>query len=298
MTVQVSDLDLDRLMRYLKGTAILPAEERWLQEEPEILEGLRRLGLAVFPELLLEHSCSTCAAALPNYVHLELMGADAEAAHPHVKAHLDTCTRCSEAHEELYQMVVTAYTDELPRPTFYPDFDLSFLVEDERSAPFWLRRWEDVASAGRRVHSLVAEVTISLAAPFACLSASLRPALVAIPAPAQRGAEGDETIEVLDLKYPPANLLIRIGRGPVAAQSTALVIDVLQTEPSEDVHPRPLPATRIALYDEEHRLMERIGTDTAGSVRFEDLRTGHYFIQIHHAEDIWEFPLRIDGRGS
>lgn len=254
MTVQVSDLDLDRLIRYLKGAAIIPAEERWLQEEldnPELLEGLRRLGLAVFPELSPERSCSTY------------------------------------------------HTDELPPLSSYPDFDLSFLTEEERSDPFWLRRWEDVSSAGRRVHRLVAEVAISLAAPFACLSASLRPALVAIPAPAQRGAEGEETIEVLDLKYPPSNLLIRISRGPVAAQSTALLIDVLQAEPPEDlVQPQPLPATRVALYDENHRLMERMGTDAAGNVRFEDVGTGRYFVQIRHAEDFWEFPLRIDGRGN
>ncbi len=294
MTKQTFKLDVRRLIQYLKSTERSSEEERWLHTQPssqELEDGLRSLGHAVFPEKL----CRVYADALLAYVHLKAMGANAEAEYPHVKEHLDLCVRCSGEYEDLYRMVSAAYADQVPVAPSHPTFDLSFLPQPVKSKrPDWSRLWEDVTSAGARVHRLITEVVISLVtAPFAPLTAPLRPALVTIPVPVQRKqdilAAGAETIKVLDLKYPPANLLIRVGRGPAVAQKTALVIDVLQMEPFQ-----PIPATRVALYDERHRLLERIGTDAAGNVRFENVETGRYFIQVHYVGDTWEFPLLLD----
>ena len=78
MARQTSDLDVNRLVQYLKSIEHSPAEEQWLREQSssrELQDGLWALGHAVFPE----HLCHVYAGALPDYVHLKVMGADAEA---------------------------------------------------------------------------------------------------------------------------------------------------------------------------------------------------------------------------
>jgi hypothetical protein len=294
----MSNVNVDRLLRALENPELSPEERRWLQEQlgsRELQDGLWALAHAVFPESF----CRVCRETLPYYVHLEAIGEDAGAEYPQVKAHLDLCAGCRREHGELGRMVSAAYAGEVAAAPAYPAFGLfrgrpgagpSGAGPVKAPPRRWLELWEDVASAGARVHRLAAEIALSLADPFAQLAGPLRPALVAVPALAHRGRiEGQpETIEVLDLKYPPANLLIRIGRGPVVAQRTALVIDVLRAEP-----PGPIPAARVALLDEQHRLMEQIGTDAAGGVCFEDVGVGRYFVQVRHAEDTWEFPLLV-----
>ncbi len=268
---------------------------QWLREQlasPELQDGLWALAHSVFPESF----CPVCADTLPHYVHLEALGQDAVAAHPRIKAHLALCKCCRAAYTELLDMVSTAYAGEVPAAPTYPAFEFppypSGHPSDGDSKHLWRQLWEDSQATGVRIHRLTTEIALSLAAPFERLADPLRPALVSIPAPAYRGLEQreevTETIQVLKLKYPPANLLIRIGRGPVVAQRTALVLDVLQAD-----SPKPIPATRVALLDERHRLMEQIGTDPAGSVCFEDVNTGRYFVQVRHADNMWEFPLLV-----
>jgi anti-sigma factor RsiW len=46
-------------------------------------------------------SCDTCFEELDRYVDLELAGADADAAIPGVRAHLEGCPACREEHESL-----------------------------------------------------------------------------------------------------------------------------------------------------------------------------------------------------
>ena len=59
-----------------------------------ILRGL--LGPAA-PEV----GCDVCFAELDRFVELELAGADAEAAIPGLRAHLEGCPACPEEHETL-----------------------------------------------------------------------------------------------------------------------------------------------------------------------------------------------------
>ncbi len=48
-----------------------------------------------------EVSCEVCFERLDEYVDLELAGADADAAIPGMRAHLDGCPACREEHESL-----------------------------------------------------------------------------------------------------------------------------------------------------------------------------------------------------
>ena len=52
-----------------------------------------------------ELSCEQCFEELDRYVELELAGADADAAIPGLKAHLQGCPACHEDHESLRAFV-------------------------------------------------------------------------------------------------------------------------------------------------------------------------------------------------
>jgi hypothetical protein len=58
---------------------------------------LRRLLGPTAPQL----SCEACFDELDRYVELRLAGADADAAVPGMRAHLDACRVCAEEHELL-----------------------------------------------------------------------------------------------------------------------------------------------------------------------------------------------------
>ena len=52
-----------------------------------------------------ELGCDECFAELDRYVELEVAGADADAAVPGFRAHLDGCPACREEHESLLALV-------------------------------------------------------------------------------------------------------------------------------------------------------------------------------------------------
>jgi len=52
-----------------------------------------------------EVTCEECFEDLDRYVELEAAGADAEAAVPGMRAHLDGCPACHEDHESLKALV-------------------------------------------------------------------------------------------------------------------------------------------------------------------------------------------------
>lgn len=54
-----------------------------------------------------ELSCEECFAELDRYVELELSGADADAAVPGMRAHLEGCGACDEDHQSLRALVET-----------------------------------------------------------------------------------------------------------------------------------------------------------------------------------------------
>ena len=70
-------------------------------ERPDLKQALGRLLGPAEPEV----NCDVCFDELDRYVELEVAGADADAAIPGLRAHLDGCPACREEHESLYALV-------------------------------------------------------------------------------------------------------------------------------------------------------------------------------------------------
>ena len=64
-------------------------------------DDIRRMLGAAGPEL----SCEQCFDELDRYVELELTGADADAAVPGMRAHLEGCPACREDHDTLHDFL-------------------------------------------------------------------------------------------------------------------------------------------------------------------------------------------------
>jgi hypothetical protein len=72
-----------------------------MTEKQDLTQALSRLLGPDGPEV----GCDVCFAELDRYVELEVAGADADAAVPGLRAHLDGCPACREEHESLYALV-------------------------------------------------------------------------------------------------------------------------------------------------------------------------------------------------
>jgi hypothetical protein len=72
-----------------------------MTEKQDLTQALSRLLGPDEPEV----GCDVCFAELDRYVELEVAGADADAAVPGLRAHLDGCPACREEHESLYALV-------------------------------------------------------------------------------------------------------------------------------------------------------------------------------------------------
>jgi anti-sigma factor RsiW len=72
-----------------------------MTQHPDIDQALVRLLGPAGPEI----GCDACFEQLDRYVELELAGADADAAIPGLRAHLEGCPACREEHESLYELV-------------------------------------------------------------------------------------------------------------------------------------------------------------------------------------------------
>ena len=72
-----------------------------MMDRPDLKQALGRLLGPAAPEV----SCEVCFEELDRYVELEVAGADADAAIPGLRAHLDGCPACREEHESLYALV-------------------------------------------------------------------------------------------------------------------------------------------------------------------------------------------------
>jgi hypothetical protein len=72
-----------------------------MTERSELEQALARVLGPGGPEL----SCDECFAELDRYVELEVAGADADAAAPGFRAHLEGCPACREEHESLLDLV-------------------------------------------------------------------------------------------------------------------------------------------------------------------------------------------------
>jgi hypothetical protein len=72
-----------------------------MTERPDLKQVLGRVLGPNGPEI----GCDECFEELDRYVELEVAGADADAAIPGLRAHLDGCPACREEHDSLYALV-------------------------------------------------------------------------------------------------------------------------------------------------------------------------------------------------
>jgi predicted anti-sigma-YlaC factor YlaD len=72
-----------------------------MKERPDLKQALGRLLGPGEREV----DCDVCFDELDRYVELEAAGADADAAVPGLRAHLDGCPACREEHDSLYALV-------------------------------------------------------------------------------------------------------------------------------------------------------------------------------------------------
>jgi hypothetical protein len=72
-----------------------------MNERPDLKQALGRLLGPGEPEV----GCDECFEHLDRYVELELAGADADAAVPGLRAHLNGCPACREEYESLRALV-------------------------------------------------------------------------------------------------------------------------------------------------------------------------------------------------
>ena len=72
-----------------------------MTKPPDLKQALGRLLGPAGPEV----GCDECFEQLDRYVELEVAGADADAAFPGLRAHLDGCPTCREEHESLRALV-------------------------------------------------------------------------------------------------------------------------------------------------------------------------------------------------
>jgi hypothetical protein len=74
---------------------------------------LRRILGPAGPEL----TCEQCFEELDRFVELELSGADADAAVPGMRAHLEGCGACDEDHRSLRALMETENASAQRRPS-------------------------------------------------------------------------------------------------------------------------------------------------------------------------------------
>jgi hypothetical protein len=72
-----------------------------MSPDPDHLQRLRRVLGPSGPEL----TCEACFEQLDRHVELALAGADADAAVPGMRAHLEGCPACQEDHASLMALV-------------------------------------------------------------------------------------------------------------------------------------------------------------------------------------------------
>jgi hypothetical protein len=72
-------------------------------------------------------ACDECQAWLPAYVDAEVGGISGHPRYLAVKRHLLLCSDCAAAYLELLDLALAEEQGRIPRPTHYPEPDLSFL---------------------------------------------------------------------------------------------------------------------------------------------------------------------------
>lgn len=195
--------------------------------------------------------CAPCQEQLAAFVDAELAGQTASAAFSAAAAHLDRCSTCQQAYQELKTLLQLEQAGELAAPPAPPSFDFGYLPARPALRPARPWRLDDL---GRLVIQFTADLLASLQGP------ALQPA----------GLKGDAAA---GLRYELAgaldDLAVRIEAEPQSDGPQRLTVEVEVDIPSRGGWPHL--AGSVVTLRRGDELLDQQETDPFGRAVFEDV---------------------------
>jgi hypothetical protein len=233
-------------------------------------------------------SCAECQAQFAGLYHAHQSGAALAPGEQMAVLHLANCPDCAAEYDVLRSTLTDLETGILPELAEQHVFDLSFLASHApASQPAAPTLW--TKPLARQVWSLVADLQVHLqaaGAAFGLLPAALVPARAAGTVLRTESVGGQA--EVLALPAPDADVSVQLTIGSVIAGKAVVVVKLLGIQNGQ-----PLAGTLITLRNGQRQLLAGSMTGLDGTVIFEQLPLGRYFVQVKHEQQIWEVPLVI-----
>ena len=236
--------------------------------------------------------CQVCEIRIHAYVDAELEGEDAAKRYPAIQAHLESCTRCREAYEEVKRLLLQEQQGQFLEPPIEPAFDFSYLDTIEPKVSMW----ERVDRLGKEIDRLVVQVRLVISqqvASFSPLPSPLKPSWVEVPALRGDAAEPDKDLQHLFLPSPERDVQLRLLVGP--ASEGVIALGLQMTRSSSD---QPVARARVMLRDEKGRVLVGDLTDSEGRVAFPRIGSGSYLLEARHKDQAWELPISIAPEGE
>lgn len=237
-------------------------------------------------------NCETCQALLPDYVRLELANQAADATYPAVAFHLATCPACEVAYWREFD--VQGMAKSLSELQQIGQRAAVAQTMEQILKPSLADVWSPVVENLRR---LIVEIPILVketTAGFGQLPALLLPQLTLVPVFRSMSTEADreqETVELLTIPNPEADLQIKVSTGTVTNHRSTLIVQL------ETMSQQPIAQVRTILRDRNGSLLEQRATDADGLVLFGELEPAKYTIQLKYARQTWEFSVVLAQTG-
>lgn len=233
-------------------------------------------------------SCAECREQFAALYHASRSEAASLSDKQSVLAHLAGCPDCAAEYEALRGTLTDLELGVLPELSQPYVFDLSFLTPPKPASPatdtlFWTK------SLAKQVWSLVVDLQVRLeaaGAAFGSLPAALVPTKAA-GAVLRTESVGNQA-EVLVLPAPGADLSVQVTISSVVANNAVVMVKLLRIQ-----NQQPLADTLITLRNGQRQLLAGSMTARDGTVIFEQLPLGRYFVHVKHDQQTWEVPLVI-----
>lgn len=235
-----------------------------------------------------EINCATCQTLLTEYVRLQLTNQSADATHPAVALHIESCPTCQAAYFREFRAQGLAQ----PLPALQ---EVGRRAGAARALDQILQRpgvtwWQRMTE---HLHRLTVEIPILVqetTAAFGNLPSGLAPQLTLVASLRTKSAtdaRATNAIELLTLPAPAADLQIKVSTGAVVNHQSTLIVQL------ETLMHQPIAHARTTLRDGNGSLLEQRATDADGLVIFGELAPAKYNIQIKQAEQTLEFSVTL-----